>query len=172
MKSVNTILKSISFFTFNAWTSDGIPMVLNGLQVTHMDLSTEEETEQFLFAGYNSLECFTQERGGGIELISEKRIFSNHNSSLEQHLVGVQMLESLTIAFCLEEIKAVHTKYAISECYGGSEDGGWYYDKYYAVETLDEMVSEEQKYKERYRYMYATEFFFGQHQKTERECYC
>ena len=174
MKSVDTIVNSIIFFTFNAWDSDGIPMSLNGLKVRYMDLTSGNCVEHFFFEKYGSLERFTEERGGGIEVVSEKYIFGNYDSTkrAEQHLLGLQMIESFKIAFELQEIEAVHTKYSIDQCYGGSEEGGWYYDNYYAVERLDEMVSEEQQYEERYEYMYATEFFYGQHQKTGREYYC
>ena len=170
MNSVNNIVKSISFFTFKVSSYDGIPFILNGLRVEFLDLSTDEVTYQLLVEDYSSLSQFTADCGGSINVESEKRIFCN--SSAERHLIGMQMIESMKIAFSLQEVEAVYTKYEIVQRYGGAEEGGWYYYNYYAVEKLDKMVSEEQQDEEIDEYKYVVEFFYGQYEYAVREYYC
>jgi hypothetical protein len=84
----------------------------------------------------------------------------------------MQMIESMKIAFSLQEVEAVYTKYEIVQRYGGAEEGGWYYYNYYAVEKLDKMVSEEQQDEEIDEYKYVVEFFYGQYEYAVREYYC
>ena len=159
-------LRSIVLYTFKAVDDDYIPMILHGLEVRMEDTETGAESTRFLFERYESLDRFKEENLGSIEVLTERHIFMNWDSRMDRTDVGMQMVKSFTIAFDLQDIKPVRTRYEESREFGGSEEGGWYYSNYYPIQEVDQIPDDFER-----GYVYFEEFYFGQHRKTNREYY-
>lgn len=159
----NLKVKSIELFTFEAMDCDFIPELLHGIEVCMEDDNSGEEERKFFFERYGSLDRFTEDCAGGIKQVSDRFIFSNYDRD-DRSEMGRMILDSFVIAFNMQEIKPVVTRYVETREFGGSEEGGWYYSNYYPQMIVDAPIEDD-------GYVYYTEFFYGQHTKTDREYY-
>lgn len=80
-------------------------------------------------------------------------------------------------AFMMDEVEPVATIYNRVQCYGGPEEGGWYYHIQEAVDTVELDKIEEVEnggvldcYGE--GVLVEKGFYFGQHENTTRPIYC
>lgn len=160
----NLKVKSIELFTFEAMDCDFIPELLHGIEVQMRDDESGEEERKFFFENYKSLDRFTNEDAGGIKKLNRKWIFYNYDRDNDRSETGRMILDSFVIAFNMQEIKPVVTRYVETREFGGSEEGGWYYSNYYPQMIVDAPIDDD-------GYVYYTEFFYGQHTKTDREYY-
>ncbi len=162
-------IQSIRHLIFEAMDSDRIPMILNGLHVTSSTMDGEFEQELF-FEKYSDLRRFSKEELGDIKVLRDEYIWTIDYTNSDSG-DGRQIARTLIHALGLVQIRPVIARYDVDDCYGGDEEGGWYYRNYVAPHKIDKMPIHVVRHNDMDRYKYEVEFFLGQNVKNGREFY-
>ena len=151
-------INSIQLYTMQVYGEYGTPRIIHGIVIYR------DGNSVFMLEGGESLE------GMEVETLEERFIFYNRSSQVDTTDLGEKIIDVMSMAFDLSEVTPVYTKYQIYQCYGGPEEGGWYYDNYHPVMTLDSMPDWETVNNDE-AHVYHKEFYYGQNSKTDREFY-
>ena len=114
------------------------------------------------------------ERGNNEIYIGMPNIFRDFEQMIEEEKIGIKKYASYTIkrVFKIEGRGAyIKTIYNKVKHYGGSEEGGWYYDTMEATKLTAEEVELDTDRYDQY-YVLEREFYFGENENLESQHYC